>query len=145
MLRIETEMFEKWCRKMEPQSPPLHLLLDTYKSKLCDPTDGFVGLTAEQKCELAEWELEETKDEIQRLKEDSEQTLQDLEADMEEADIWWADIQKAISDFDKNIISTISQKKGSIVAFEKLLRYLEEKNHQKVNLFGAGFLHRQLT
>nr|XP_013799700.1 PREDICTED: coiled-coil domain-containing protein 113 [Apteryx mantelli mantelli] len=144
MLRIETEMFEKWCRKMEPQSPSLHLLSDTpdsspemmqtrgrYKSKLCDPTDGFVGLTAEQKCELAEWELEETKDEIQRLKEDSEQTLQDLEADMEEADIWWADIQKAISDFDKNIISTISQKKGSIIAFEKLLRYLEEKNHQR--------------
>ncbi|XP_064375463.1 coiled-coil domain-containing protein 113 isoform X4 [Dromaius novaehollandiae] len=144
MLRIETEMFEKWYHKMEPQSLSLHLLSDTrdsspevmqtrgrYKSKSRGPTDHFVGLTVEQKCELVEWELEETKDEIQRLKEDSEQTLQDLEAVMEEADIWWADIKKAISDFEKDIISIISQKKGSIVASEKLLRYMEEKNHQR--------------
>lgn len=33
----------------------------------------------EQKCELAERELTEMKDEIQRMKEDSEQTLQNLE------------------------------------------------------------------
>lgn len=42
-------------------------------------TDYFVGLTVEQKCELAERELTEMKDEIQRMKEDSEQTLQNLE------------------------------------------------------------------
>ncbi|XP_068812287.1 cilia- and flagella-associated protein 263 isoform X1 [Struthio camelus] len=144
MLRIEMEMFEKWYRKMEPQSLSLHLLSDAcdsspemiqtrgrYKSKSRGPTDRFVGLTVEQKCELAERELEETKDEIQRLKEDSEQTIQNLEAVMEEADIWWADVKKAISDFDKDIISTISLKKGSIVASEKLLRYMEEKNHQR--------------
>lgn len=33
----------------------------------------------EQKCDLAERELTEMKDEIQRMKEDSEQTLQNLE------------------------------------------------------------------
>lgn len=41
--------------------------------------DYFVGLTVEQKCELAERELAEMKDEIQRMEEDSEQTLQNLE------------------------------------------------------------------
>ncbi|XP_068812290.1 cilia- and flagella-associated protein 263 isoform X3 [Struthio camelus] len=97
MLRIEMEMFEKWYRKMEPQSLSLHLLSDAcdsspemiqtrgrYKSKSRGPTDRFVGLTVEQKCELAERELEETKDEIQRLKEDSEQTIQNLEDLMKE-------------------------------------------------------------
>ncbi|NXD15497.1 CC113 protein, partial [Nothocercus nigrocapillus] len=101
-----------------------------YKSKSRAPTDRFVGLTLEQKCELVERELEETKDEIQKIQEDSEQTLRDLEAAMEEADIWWAEIKKAISDFDKEV-STLSQKKGGTVASEKLLRYLEERNHQR--------------
>ncbi|NXN61659.1 CC113 protein, partial [Rynchops niger] len=102
-----------------------------YKSKLHGATDYFVGLTVEQKCELAERELAEMKDEIQRLKEDSEQTLQDLEAVLEEADVWWADVKKAISDFEKDVVSTISSKKGSVIASEKLLRYMEEKNRQR--------------
>ncbi|NXJ54022.1 CC113 protein, partial [Spizaetus tyrannus] len=102
-----------------------------YKSKLHGATDYFVGLTVEQKCELAERELTEMEDEIQRMKEDSEQTLQNLEAVIEEADVWWTDVKKAISDFEKDIISTISSKKGSIIASDKLLRYMEEKNRQR--------------
>ncbi|KFQ25416.1 Coiled-coil domain-containing protein 113, partial [Merops nubicus] len=102
-----------------------------YRSRLHSSMDSFVGLTVEQKCELAERELTEVKDEIQRIKEDSEQTLQNLEAVIEEADVWWAGIKKAISDFEKDIISTISSKKGSITASEKLLRYMEEKNRQR--------------
>ncbi|KAK4813840.1 hypothetical protein QYF61_001938 [Mycteria americana] len=102
-----------------------------YKSKLHGAMDYFVGLTVEQKCELAERELTEMKDEIQRMKEESEQTLRNLEAVIEEADVWWTDVKKAISDFEKDIISTISRKKGSIIASEKLLRYMEEKNRQR--------------
>ncbi|NXV88653.1 CC113 protein, partial [Calonectris borealis] len=154
LLRTEAEMFEKWYHKMEPCGPSLRLLSEThdappeltqvllrsqgssctrgrYKSKLHGATDYFVGLTVEQKCELAERELTEMKDEIQRMKEDSEQTLQNFEAVIEEADVWWTDVKKAISDFEKDIISTISSKKGSIVASEKLLRYMEEKNRQR--------------
>ncbi|NXN42037.1 CC113 protein, partial [Rhinoptilus africanus] len=104
---------------------------DRYTSMLSGATDYFVGLTVEQKCELADRELAEMKDEIQRLKEDSEQTLQNLEAVIEETDIWWADVKKAIRDFEKDIISTISSKKGSIIASEKLLRYMEEKIRQR--------------
>ncbi|NWW55245.1 CC113 protein, partial [Pedionomus torquatus] len=102
-----------------------------YKSKFHGATDYFAGLTVEQKCELAERELTEMKDEIERMKEDLEQTLQNLEAVIEEADVWWTDVQKAMSDFEKDITSTISSKKGSIIASEKLLRYMEQKNHQR--------------
>uniref|UniRef100_A0A8B9DDP3 Cilia- and flagella-associated protein 263 n=1 Tax=Anser cygnoides TaxID=8845 RepID=A0A8B9DDP3_ANSCY len=101
------------------------------KSKMRRSTGYFVGLTVEQKCELAERELVDMKGEIQRMEEDTEKTLQDLEAVIQETDIWWTDVKKAISDFEKDIVSTISNKKGSIVASEKLLRYLEEKNHQR--------------
>ncbi|KFP64171.1 Coiled-coil domain-containing protein 113, partial [Cariama cristata] len=102
-----------------------------YKSKLHAATDCSVGLTTEQKCELAEWELTEVEDEIQRMKQDSEQTLQTLEAVIEEADVWWTDVKKATSDFEKDIIISVSSKKGSIIASEKLLRYMEEKNCQR--------------
>ncbi|NXS95587.1 CC113 protein, partial [Jacana jacana] len=102
-----------------------------YKSKFHGATDYFVGLTVEQKCKLAERELAEMKDEIEKMKEDSEQTLQNMEAVIEEADVWWADVKKAMSDFEKDIISTISRKKGSIIASENLLRYIEQKNHQR--------------
>uniref|UniRef100_A0A8C3JRS4 Cilia- and flagella-associated protein 263 n=1 Tax=Calidris pygmaea TaxID=425635 RepID=A0A8C3JRS4_9CHAR len=142
--KTEAEMFEKWYHKMEPSGPSLQLLTkmqDTtpelmqtrgrYKSKLHGAMDYFVGLTVEQKCELAERELVEMKDEIERMKENSEQTLQNLEAVIEEADVWWTDVKKAMSDFEKDIISTISSKKGSIIASEKLLRYMEEKNRQR--------------
>ncbi|KFP19708.1 Coiled-coil domain-containing protein 113, partial [Egretta garzetta] len=102
-----------------------------FKSKLHSATDSFVGLTVEQKYELAERELTEMKDEIEKMSEDLGQTLQNLEAAIEEADVWWTDVKKAISDFEKDIISTISSKTGSIIASEKLLRYMEEKNRQR--------------
>ncbi|NXP12137.1 CC113 protein, partial [Thinocorus orbignyianus] len=102
-----------------------------YKSKFHGATDYFVSLTVEQKCELAERELAEMKDEIERIKEDSEQTLQNLEAVIEETGVWWTDVKKAMSDFEKDMASTISSKKGSITASEKLLRYMEQKNHQR--------------
>lgn len=59
-----------------------------------------------------------------------------LQAVIQETDIWWTDVKKAISEFEKDIVSTISNKKGSIIASEKLLRYLEEKNHQRVSAAG---------
>ncbi|NXG62840.1 CC113 protein, partial [Hemiprocne comata] len=101
-----------------------------YKSMLHSATDCLVGLTVEQKCELAQWELSEMENEIQRMKEDSEQTLQTLQAVTEEADVWWTDVKKAIRDFENDIISTISCKKGSIITSEKLLGYME-KNRQR--------------
>ncbi|NXW55888.1 CC113 protein, partial [Eurystomus gularis] len=102
-----------------------------YKSRLSSMMDCSVGLTVEQKCELAERELAEVEVEIQRTKEGAEQTLQNLEAVIEEADVWWTDVKKAISDFEKDIFSTISSQKGSIIAPEKLLRYMEKKNRQR--------------
>ncbi|KFQ09532.1 Coiled-coil domain-containing protein 113, partial [Leptosomus discolor] len=98
-----------------------------YKSKLHGATDYSVGLAAEKKCELAE-----VKDEIQRMKKDLGQTLQNLEAVTEEASVWWSDVEKAISGFEKDMISTISSKKVSIVASEKL-RNMEEENRQRVS------------
>ncbi|XP_059569683.1 coiled-coil domain-containing protein 113 isoform X2 [Alligator mississippiensis] len=143
-LNIEAEMFEKYYNKMEPKDMSVQLLPDMHgssldltqtrgrrKSKSRSVADHFTGLTVEQKCDIAQKELDEIKDEIQRIKEDSEQSLQNLEAAMEEADVQWADIKKAMCDFNKEIITTIAKKKGTVIASEKVLKYLEEKNHYR--------------
>lgn len=56
-----------------------------------------------------------------------------LQAVIQEADAWWADVKKVVNDFEEDIVKTISNEKGSITASEKLLRYLEEKNRQRVS------------
>ncbi|XP_053904524.1 coiled-coil domain-containing protein 113 isoform X2 [Malaclemys terrapin pileata] len=144
IFKVETEMFEKYYNKMEPKDLVSHLLPDIYgssldlgqtrtrrKSKSRATADRFIGLTVEQKNDLAQRELDETKEEIQRTKGDSERIIQNYQAVMEEADIRWADIKKAMCNFNKDIIQTISKKKGSVIASEKVLRYLEEKNHYR--------------
>ncbi|XP_052542593.1 coiled-coil domain-containing protein 113 [Tympanuchus pallidicinctus] len=101
------------------------------RSRLRSSSAYFGALTVEQKCELAERELLDVKSDIQKMEEDSEETLHDLEAVIQEADAWWADVKKVVNDFEEDIVKTISNEKGSITASEKLLRYLEEKNHQR--------------
>ncbi|XP_021264200.1 coiled-coil domain-containing protein 113 isoform X2 [Numida meleagris] len=144
LLRTRVKLFENQYRKMQPSSSPgfpqhgsppeLIPILTRGRSRsrlYSGSLAHFAVLTVEQKCELAERELLDVKCDIQKVEEDSEKTLHDLEAVIQEADVWWADIKKVVSDFEDDIVRTISNKKGSITASEKLLRYLEEKNHQR--------------
>ncbi|NWX03653.1 CC113 protein, partial [Caloenas nicobarica] len=144
LLQMEVEMFEKWYRKMDPGDPSLRQLPEAqsapaelsqtrgrHKSRLYSASDSVVSLTVEQKCELAERELADVKDEIQRMKDDTEQALKNLEAVIEEADVWCTDVKQAITDFEKDIFGTTSSKKGRVLDAEKLLRYMEEKNRQR--------------
>ncbi|XP_043350672.1 coiled-coil domain-containing protein 113 isoform X4 [Dermochelys coriacea] len=144
ILKVETEMFEKYYNKMEPKDLVSHLLPNVHsssldmgqtrprrKSKSRAAADRFIGLTVQQKNDLAQRELDEMKEEIQKTKGDSERIIQNYQAVMEEAAIRWADIKKAMCNFNKDIIQTIFKKKGSVTASEKVLRYLEEKNHYR--------------
>uniref|UniRef100_A0A8V0ZLD3 Cilia- and flagella-associated protein 263 n=1 Tax=Gallus gallus TaxID=9031 RepID=A0A8V0ZLD3_CHICK len=143
LLRARVELFENQYNKMQLSSltPPQHgsppelvpiLTRGRSRSRLRSSSSAyFAALTVEQKCELAEREMLDVKSDIQKMEEDSVKTLHDLEAVIQEADAWWADVKKVVSDFEEDIVRTISNKKGSITASEKLLRYLEEKNHQR--------------
>uniref|UniRef100_G1MX64 Cilia- and flagella-associated protein 263 n=1 Tax=Meleagris gallopavo TaxID=9103 RepID=G1MX64_MELGA len=143
LLKAKVELFQNQYHKMQlssgdlPQhgSPPELVPVLTRgrsRSRLRSSSSAYFGaLTVEQKCELAERELLDVKSDIQKMEEDSEKTLHDLEAVIQEADAWWADVKKVGNDFEEDIVRTISNDKGSITASEKLLRYLEEKNHQR--------------
>ncbi|XP_044290126.1 coiled-coil domain-containing protein 113 [Varanus komodoensis] len=139
MLKLETEMFEKYFNRMETKeaapekhgsSPDLGQVQHTRgrrKSKSRLTADRLICLTVEQKCDLAQRELEETKEDIRQMKENSERKLQNYMAILEEADIRMADIRRAMVDFDKDIVRAITKKKGSVIASEKVLRYMEDK------------------
>ncbi|XP_062997090.1 coiled-coil domain-containing protein 113 [Elgaria multicarinata webbii] len=139
MLKLETDMFEKYFNRMETRdmAPEKHgssldlgqlqYVRGRRKSKSRITADRLMCLTVEQKCDLAQRELEETKEDVQRIKENSERTLQNYLAVLEEADIRMADIKRATLDFDKDIVKTITKRKGSLIASEKVLRYMEDK------------------
>lgn len=44
-----------------------------------------------------------------------------------------ADIKKSITEFEKDIVKTIIKKKGSIIASEKVMRYMEDKIRSRVS------------
>ncbi|XP_036608466.1 coiled-coil domain-containing protein 113 [Trichosurus vulpecula] len=139
-LKVETEMFEKYYNKLEPRDQRFPRMSDfkiatdftqfrgRRKSKSRVTTDHLIVLTVDQKCDLALRELEDIKEEMRQLRANSERELQRHEAIIEEAEIRWADIKKAVQDFEKEIINTISHKRGSAVATQRVLKYVEDRN-----------------
>uniref|UniRef100_A0A8C5YEV7 Cilia- and flagella-associated protein 263 n=1 Tax=Microcebus murinus TaxID=30608 RepID=A0A8C5YEV7_MICMU len=54
-----------------------------------------------------------------------------VQAIIEEADIRWSDVQKEVREFEKDILKTISKKKGSILATQKVMKYIEDTNRRR--------------
>ncbi|XP_043836170.1 coiled-coil domain-containing protein 113 [Dromiciops gliroides] len=140
-LKVETEMFEKYYNKLEPRDQRFPRMSDfkapgadfsqfrgRRKSKSRVTADHLIVLTVDQKCDLAVRELEDVKEEMRQLRANSERDLQRHEAIIEEAEIRWADVKKAVQDFEKEILNTISKKRGSAVATQRVLKYVEDRN-----------------
>ncbi|XP_074142005.1 cilia- and flagella-associated protein 263 [Sminthopsis crassicaudata] len=140
-LKIETEMFEKYYNKLEPRDQRFPRMSD-FKSSTLDftqfrgrrksrsrvTTDRLILLSVDQKCDLALRELEDVKEEMRQLRANSEKELQRYEAIIEEAEIRWGEVKKAGQDFEKEILNTISKKRGSAVATQRVLKYVEDRN-----------------
>uniref|UniRef100_A0A8C8Z6N4 Uncharacterized protein n=1 Tax=Prolemur simus TaxID=1328070 RepID=A0A8C8Z6N4_PROSS len=146
-LKIETEMFEKYYSKLEPREHrPSRIseikisaaeyvqLRGRRRSKSRTGMDRLIGLTVDQKLELIQKELEDMKDEIRHMRANAERDLQHHEAIIEEADIRWTEVQREVQEFEKDILKTISKKKGSILATEKVMKYIEDMNRRRGNM-----------
>ena len=55
------------------------------------------------------------------------------QAIIEEAGIRWTEVQKEVHEFEKDILKTISKKKGSILATQKVMKYIEDMNRRRVS------------
>ncbi|XP_057569602.1 coiled-coil domain-containing protein 113-like [Hippopotamus amphibius kiboko] len=140
-------MFEKYYNKLEPrdQQPPrlseikisgaeIAQLRGRRKSKSRVGLERVPGLSVDQKCELVQKELEDTKDEIRHMRANAERDLQHHEAIIEEAEIRWTEVQREVHEFEKDILKTISKKKGSILATQKVMKFIEDMNRRRDNM-----------
>ncbi|KAM5297763.1 cilia- and flagella-associated protein 263 isoform 2-T2 [Glossophaga mutica] len=140
-------MFEKYYSKLESRDQrPLRLpeikrpgtdfaqMRGRHKSKSRAGIERTHCLSVDQKCELVQKELEDIKDEIRHLRANAERDLQYHEAIIEEAEIRWVDVQKEVHEFEKDILKTISKKKGSILATQKVMKYFEDMNRRRDNM-----------
>lgn len=50
-----------------------------------------------------------------------------------------------MQDFDKDIVKTITKKKGSVIASEKVLRYMEDRIRYRVSGENIGESHQLLS
>ncbi|KAL1784737.1 coiled-coil domain-containing protein 113 [Sigmodon hispidus] len=140
-LKTETEMFEKYYFRLEPRDHRMPRLSAAEFSQFrgrrkskARAGDRTAGLTIDQKLELVQKELEDTREEIRHMRANAERDLQYHEAIIEEAEIRWLEIQRAVHDFEKDIVKTISKKKGSILATQKVMKYIEDMNRRRDNM-----------
>ncbi|XP_057610081.1 coiled-coil domain-containing protein 113 [Chionomys nivalis] len=146
-LKTETEMFEKYYSKLEPRDHRMPRLSEIKfsaaeflqfrsrrKSKARAGLDRTSGLSVDQKLELVQKELEDTREEIRHMRANAERDLQYHEAIIEEAEIGWIELQRAVHEFEKDILKTISKKKGSILATQKVMKYIEDMNRRRDNM-----------
>ncbi|VFV41160.1 coiled-coil domain-containing [Lynx pardinus] len=146
-LKTETEMFEKYYNKLEPRDqrhPRLSEIKITkaeyaqlrgrYRSKSRVGVDRAIGLSYDQKCELVLKELDDMKDEIRHMRANAERDLQHHEAIIEEAEMRWVEVCRAVHEFKKDVLKTISKKKGSILATQKVMKYIEDMNRRRSKL-----------
>ncbi|XP_069824739.1 cilia- and flagella-associated protein 263 isoform X2 [Dendropsophus ebraccatus] len=141
-LKAETEMFEKFYKRLDPKeltpaapseaaASPLDFsqMRSRRRSKSRSTiTERLLSLSVDQKCDLVQRELEESREEAQRDRDNTERILQSYKATIEEAEIRSSEIKKAKYEFDRDIgRAAVSNKKGQGVNPEKVLRYMEEK------------------
>ncbi|ELK38468.1 Coiled-coil domain-containing protein 113 [Myotis davidii] len=115
-----------------------HQMRGRRKSKSRSGPDRTSSLSVDQKCDLVRKELEDTKEEIRHLRANAERDLQHHEAIIEEAEIRMAEVQKAMQEFEKDILKTIAKKKGSILATQKVLKYIEDANRRRKEEVGEA-------
>ncbi|XP_012688525.2 coiled-coil domain-containing protein 113 [Clupea harengus] len=143
VLRAETDMFERYVGRLDPRE----LVLQS-------GTDGDMGasrarkttrartmtqeklqqLTMEQKCDVAQREMDEMRDDLEKLNDTSERVMLNLKATLEEADVRLVEVKKASNEFDRDVAKILREKKGVMMGAEKVIRYFEDRMRAKDTL-----------
>ncbi|XP_048828285.1 coiled-coil domain-containing protein 113 [Brienomyrus brachyistius] len=134
-LQLENEMFERHLNRLNlaSQLESENFGVDSQRGRerhskaRSSACDQLPLLTTEQKCEVAQQELEEIKADLEKGKANAARVLNDLQADLEEAQIRLADIKKMRSEFERDIAKATQEKTGVRLGAEKLTRYFEDR------------------
>jgi len=142
VLAAETQMFEKFLNRVEPRDgaggigsqlstpgagiPRVEQRKSRSKSRSSN-IDKSLKLTAEQKCDISQREIEELREDIEKDKEESEKTLDHFKAIMEETDMRLSEMKKESYEFERDILKgSVNHRTNKVIA-EKCLRYFDDK------------------
>jgi len=143
VLASETHMFDKFLNRVEPRDPTggLTTNISASVSSIRDERgaprkrsksrssnlERTLKLTAEQKCDISQREIEELREDIEKDKEESEKTLDHFKAIMEETDMRLSEIKKESYEFERDILKgSVNHRTNKVIA-EKCLRYFDDK------------------
>ncbi|XP_062923455.1 coiled-coil domain-containing protein 113 [Mobula hypostoma] len=142
-MQRENAMYDKYYERMVPKEEVQQLQIvppevqaaqsrSRHRSRSRTATiERLLNLTAEQKCNMAHRELEETKEMLAKLRQDSNRTIQNLQATLEEAECALTEIKKVVYEFEHDIATFSQGKKESTIITETLFKYFEDKIHAK--------------
>ncbi len=128
-IRRENQLFESYILRKTKDDKRLDDDYDQDKNKgkrKKNAADKILRLTAEQKYEIANAELETLKSNIEEGREKSETLLERLKAILEGTDLSIAEIRKEAFDFGRFLSAAENGRTGKYDA-EKLMKYMEDK------------------
>lgn len=133
-IRRENQLFESYILRKTKDDKRLDDDYEQDKTKgrknKKNAADKVLRLTAEQKYEIANTELETLKANIEEGREKSETLLERLKAILEGTDLSIAEIRKEAFDFGRFLSAAENGRTGKYDA-EKLMKYMEDKFKSK--------------
>jgi len=135
----ETNMLEKTFKRTEPAAndhiaaaPKVDDKKERRKSRLMS-TVRPTKLTVKQKCEIAQRELDDLREELDKTRNETEKQMDTIKNAIEENDEQIKDIAKYKYEFERDVIVDIARnvKTGVKYSAEKYIRFTEEKLKSK--------------
>ncbi|KAG5273862.1 hypothetical protein AALO_G00156420 [Alosa alosa] len=144
VLRAETGMFERYIARLDPRQ----LIVQGGPEGTADvqnrtrkntrartmTQEKLQKLTLEQRCDVAQKELDDMREDQEKFKETSERVIFNLKATLEEADVRLVEGKKASNEFDRDVAKVLREKKGAMMGAEKVIRYFEDRMRAKDTL-----------
>ncbi|XP_067933125.1 cilia- and flagella-associated protein 263-like [Watersipora subatra] len=155
ILKAETFMFDKYTKRIEPKDlGPSQAAAQGFQQSSISGQDqptargnrrrsrsrpshtDKMQLRAEQKCDIAQREIEEIKEDKSRHEDESEKIVDNHKAEIEEAELRLGEIRKSHYEFDRDIVKGAVNSQTNKVVAEKVSRYFEDKLRGRETLVG---------
>ncbi|XP_063686995.1 coiled-coil domain-containing protein 113-like isoform X2 [Bolinopsis microptera] len=138
-LEKETGILTKYLKRVDPKdiqtqikeaSPVQQDVVRVHKRRSrsrTGSTERLLKLTTEQKCDIAQREHDELREEINKFKHETEKILDTYRATREEAEIRLAEMKKSSYEFNRDIVLGAKNLRTGRVVAERVTRYFEDK------------------
>uniref|UniRef100_A0A8C4NU75 Cilia- and flagella-associated protein 263 n=1 Tax=Dicentrarchus labrax TaxID=13489 RepID=A0A8C4NU75_DICLA len=128
-LLAENNMLERFIGRLDPQDLVSQAGADGPGASGASQLEG--GLTLEQKLNVVQREVTETRQDQEKLKQRYERIQDNYKASLKEAELRLAEIRKAKNEFERRLIKPMMDNRLEMKEHEKVLQYTEDKSKVK--------------